>query len=195
MSKRLEFFFDFTSPTAYLAWARLPALVARTGCEVVYRPFFLGGVMQATGNRPPGVVAAKGRWMAVDMARYASRFGIDFQMNPHFPMNTLAPQRVAAAWVRDPRFDTFIGAVFRHAWRDAENIGDKAVLTTLVASLGFDTAEFWAVAESPDTKAILKANTDEAVERGAFGAPTFFLGEDMYFGQDRLEWIEEALTR
>ncbi|MBU6318213.1 MAG: 2-hydroxychromene-2-carboxylate isomerase [Alphaproteobacteria bacterium] len=193
MTKRLEFFFDFTSPTAYLAWARLPGVVTRTGCEVVYRPFFLGGVMQATGNRPPGVVAAKGRWMAVDMARYAHRFGIDFAMNPHFPMNTLAAQRVAAAWVGDPRFEAYLAAVFRHAWRDGRNIGDKAVLSELVASLGLDTEEFWAVAESPETKALLKSNTDEAVERGAFGAPTFFLGEDMYFGQDRLDWIEDAL--
>jgi 2-hydroxychromene-2-carboxylate isomerase len=195
MTKKAEFFFDFTSPTAYLAWARLPGLVSRTGCEILHRPFFLGGVMQATGNRPPGTVVAKGRWMATDMARYADRYGVEFRMNPHFPMNTLAVQRVAAAWVGDPRYDRFIETVFRCAWRDAGNIGDKDVIERLLVSQGVDPAEFWAVAEAPENKTRLKANTDEAVARGAFGAPTFFVGDEMYFGQDRLDWVEEALQR
>lgn len=199
MPKQVEFFYDFTSPTAYLAWTRLPAIVARTGGSVRYRPMFLGGVMQTTGNRPPGMVAAKGAWMQADLQRWAKRFNTPFAGNPHFPMMTLMVQRAAHGWLDRPDFEHYVAAIFNAAWRDRQNIADKAVLANILAAAGFAPEEFFAAAEDPANKEKLKATTDEAVARGVFGAPTFFVqtpdGEEMHFGQDRLDFVEEALMR
>jgi 2-hydroxychromene-2-carboxylate isomerase len=195
MSKTVEFFYDFTSPTAYLAWTQLPAIVKRTGGKLVYRPMFLGGVMQTTGNRPPGTVEAKGRWMQADLARFARRYGVPFARNPHFPMMTLLTQRIAVGIVDTPDFERYLAAVFNAAWRDGKNIADKAVLAEALTSAGLDAAKLIAMADDPANKEKLKANTDEAVARGAFGAPTFFVGDEMHFGQDRLDFVEEALAR
>jgi 2-hydroxychromene-2-carboxylate isomerase len=195
MPKQVEFFYDFTSPTAYLAWARLPAILERTGAELVYRPMFLGGVMQLTGNRPPGTVQAKGRWMLADLQRWAKRFDVPFAFNPHFPMMTLMVQRAAQEWVTRPDFERYVAAIFQAAWRDAKNVADKASLAEIVTAAGFSAAEFLAAAENPANKEKLKATTDEAVARGVFGAPTFFVGDEMHFGQDRLDFVEEALSR
>ena len=199
MPKQVEFFYDFTSPTAYLAWTRLPAIAQRTGATIVYRPMFLGGVMQTTGNRPPGTVAAKAKWMAADLQRWAKRFNTPYQPNPHFPMMTLMVQRAASEWVNRPDFDRYLAAIFNAAWRDQKNIADKAALAEILTQADFSPAEFFAAAENPANKEKLKATTDEAVERGVFGAPTFFVqtpdGEEMHFGQDRLDFVEEALAR
>jgi 2-hydroxychromene-2-carboxylate isomerase len=199
MSKTVEFFYDFTSPTAYLAWRRLPEILARTGGKVKYRPMFLGGVMQATGNKPPGTLPQKGKWMAADLQRWAKKFNTPFQSNPHFPMMTLMVQRAAQEWINRPDFDRYLAAIFTAAWQDQKNIGDKAVLAEVLATAGFSADEFVAAAENPANKEKLKAVTDEAVARGVFGAPTFFVqtpdGEEMHFGQDRLDFVEEALRR
>lgn len=195
MPKTLEFFYDFTSPTAYLAWARLPSIVQRTGAKLVYRPMFLGGVMQATGNRPPGTVEAKGKWMAADLQRWAKRFDTPFVRNPHFPMMTLMVQRAAHGWIDRPDFEKYLAAIFNAAWRKQQNIADKDTLAAIVAEAGFSAADFFAAAEDPANKEKLKATTDEAIARGVFGAPTFFVGEEMHFGQDRLDFVEEALIR
>ena len=193
--KQVEFFYDFTSPTAYLAWTRLPAIAQRTGAKIVYRPMFLGGVMQTTGNRPPGMVAAKGKWMQADLERWAKRFNTPFARNPHFPMMTLMVQRAAQEWVARPDFDKYLAAIFNAAWRDGKNIADKDTLAAIVSGAGFSASDFFAAAENPANKEKLKATTDEAVARGVFGAPTFFVGDEMHFGQDRLDFVEEALAR
>ncbi len=193
MPKRVEFFYDFTSPTAYLAWARLPAIIERTGAQLVYRPMFLGGVMQTTGNRPPGMVAPKGAWMAADLQRWAKRYDTPYKPNPHFPMMTLMVQRAAQEWVARPDFEKYLAAIFNAAWQDQKNIADKAVLAEILTGAGFSAEEFFAAAENPANKEKLKATTDEAVARGVFGAPTFFVGDEMHFGQDRLDFVEEAL--
>jgi 2-hydroxychromene-2-carboxylate isomerase len=140
MPGKLEFFYDFTSPTAYLAWTQLPAIVTRTGAELVYRPMFLGGVMQATGNRPPGTVEAKGRWMKADLGRFARRYGVPYATNPHFPMMTLTVQRAAVGLQGRPEFERYVAAVFNAAWRDAKNIADKAVLGEVLTAAGLDAA-------------------------------------------------------
>lgn len=195
MPKQVEFFYDFTSPTAYLAWTRLPAIAQRTGAKIVYRPMFLGGVMQTTGNRPPGMVAAKGAWMQADLERWARRFNTPFARNPHFPMMTLMVQRAAQEWVTRPDFDKYLAAIFNAAWQDQKNIADKDTLAAIVSEAGFSASDFFAAAENPANKEKLKATTDEAVARGVFGAPTFFVGDEMHFGQDRLDFVEEALAR
>ena len=193
MPKTVEFFYDFTSPTAYLAWTQLPAIAKRCGAKLIYRPMFLGGVMQATENRPPGTVKAKAAWMAKDLQRFAKRYGVVYAMNPHFPMLTLMVQRAAMGWIDRPDFDAYLAAIFNAAWRDSKNIADKAQLTEIMNAAGFEPGAFFVAAEDPLNKEKLKANTDEAVARGAFGAPTFFLGEEMHFGQDRLDFVEAAL--
>ena len=199
MPKTVEFFYDFTSPTAYLAWCRLPGVLERTGASVKYRPMFLGGVMQTTGNRPPGTLPQKARWMAEDLQRWAKKYNTPYKLNPHFPMMTLMVQRAAQEWVNRPDFEAYVAAIFHAAWREQKNIADKAVLAEILAAAGFSPEEFFAATENPANKEKLKATTDEAVERGVFGAPTFFVqtpdGEEMHFGQDRLDFVEDALKR
>ena len=199
MPKQVEFFYDFTSPTAYLAWRRLPGVLERTGATVKYRPMFLGGVMQTTGNRPPGTLPQKGKWMAEDLGRWAKKYNTPYKPNPHFPMMTLMVQRAAQEWVNRPDFDKYLAAIFTAAWQDQKNIADKAVLAEVLTTAGFSPEEFFAATENPANKEKLKATTDEAVARGVFGAPTFFVqtpdGEEMHFGQDRLDFVEDALKR
>ncbi len=193
MSRTVEFFFDVVSPTAYLAWVRLPGVIARTGARLVYRPMFLGGVMQATENRPPGTVAAKGRWMQADLERWAKRFNTPFQRNPHFPMLTLRAQRAAAGLLGAADFDPYLAAVFKAAWTEGKDIAKPDVFAEVVASAGLDASRILALSDDPANKDRLKVITNEAVARGVFGAPTFFVGDEMHFGQDRLDFVEEAL--
>lgn len=199
MPKQVEFFYDFTSPTAYLAWRRLPGVLERTGATVKYRPMFLGGVMQTTGNRPPGTLPQKARWMAEDLQRWAKKYNTPYKLNPHFPMMTLMVQRAAQEWVNRPDFENYLATIFTAAWQDQKNIGDKDALAEILTTAGFSADEFFAAAGNTENKDKLKATTDEAVARGVFGAPTFFVqtpdGEEMHFGQDRLDFVEDALNR
>jgi 2-hydroxychromene-2-carboxylate isomerase len=153
MTRTVEFFYDFTSPTAYLAWARLPEIAKRTGATIAYRPMFLGGVMQATGNRPPGTLPQKGAWMAADLQRWSRRFNTPYKPNPHFPMMTLMVQRAAHGWIDRPDFDAYLAAIFHAAWRDQKNIADKAVLTEILTTAGFSPEEFFAAAAKPSPAA------------------------------------------
>ncbi len=193
--KTVEFFFDFGSPTTYLAWTQLPGLCREAGAALVYRPMLLGGVFQATGNASPITVPAKGRYMLTDMARYARRYGVPLQFNPHFPVNTLTLMRGAAGiQEREPtRFDDYVAAMFRAMWVEGRNLGEANVVADVLRQSGFDPAAFSALVSEPSVKDALKRNTEEAVRRGAFGAPTLFVGDQMFFGQDRLDFVREAL--
>ena len=195
MSKSVEFFFDFGSPTTYLAWTQLPRLCAEAGAELVYRPMLLGGVFQATGNASPVANPAKGRYMFVDLQRFAARYGVPLKFNPHFPINTLQLMRGAVAiQLRQPqRFMDYVTAMFQAMWVQGQNLGDPAVLGQVLTAAGFDPQELLALCAEQEVKDTLKAATEEAVRRGAFGAPTMFVGEQMYFGQDRLDFVREAL--
>jgi 2-hydroxychromene-2-carboxylate isomerase len=196
MTKTVEFFFDVGSPASYLAWTQMPTLCAQAGAPLIYKPMLLGAVFQATGNASPAMVAAKGRYMTVDLARFAKRYGVPFSMNPHFPINTLQLMRgVIGMQLRQPhRFAAFLAAVFTALWAKGANLNDPAVIAATLVDAGFDAAEVFALANDVEIKAALKANTEEAVARGVFGAPTVFVGEAMYFGQDRLDFIREALA-
>lgn len=193
MSRRVEFFYDYVSPFSYLADSQIPGLVQRTGAEVVYRPFFLGGVMQATGNRPPATVPAKGRYMAVDIQRWANRYGLPMTFNPHFPVNTLAAMRGALVARERGEFEPYHRAMFRAMWQEKRDLGDRGTLAEVISGAGLDADAYLERIGAPEIKERLRANTDEAVERGAFGAPTFFVGSEMFFGNDRLDFLEEAL--
>jgi 2-hydroxychromene-2-carboxylate isomerase len=193
--RTIEYFFDVGSPTAYLAWTQLPKIAAETGAEVAWRPMLLGGVFKATGNASPVTVPAKGRWMNDDIARWARRYGVPFAFNPHFPINTLTLMRGAAGLqMRRPAdFLRYLDVVERAMWEAPKNLGDPAVLAATLAAAGFDADEFIALVSDPEVKAKLVATTEEAVARGVFGAPTFFVGDAMFFGQDRLDFVREAL--
>ena len=194
-AKTLEFFFDFGSPTSYLAHTQLPRMAAEAGAALVYRPMLLGGVFKATGNASPVSVPAKGRWMGDDIARWARRWGVPFAFNPHFPINTLTLMRGAAGLqLRQPEaFGRYADAMFQAMWVAPRNLGDMAELADVLSQAGFDPAAFMALVADPEVKAGLVANTEEAVARGVFGAPTCFVGEAMFFGQDRLDFVREAL--
>lgn len=194
--KVIEFFFDFGSPTTYLAHTQLPRIAAQAGARLVYRPMLLGGVFKATGNASPVSVPAKGRWMGSDIARWARRWGVPFGFNPHFPINTLTLMRGAAGLqLRQPEaFTRYADAVFNAMWAAPRNLGDAATLAALLAETGFEPDTFMALVADPEVKARLAATTDEAVARGVFGAPTCFVGDQMFFGQDRLDFVAEALA-
>jgi 2-hydroxychromene-2-carboxylate isomerase len=193
--KAIECFFDVGSPTAYLAWTQLPAIARETGANLVWRPMLLGGVFKATGNQSPIAVPAKGQWMATDLPRWAQRYLVPFQHNPHFPINTLALMRGATGiQMRQPeRLNDDLRAVFKALWAKPVNMGDPAVVATTLAAAGFDPTAFEALVSDPEVKAQLVANTEEAVRRGVFGAPSCFVGDEMFFGQDRLDFVRDAL--
>lgn len=192
MPGHIEFLFDFVSPASYLAHCRLKGVVARTGATVAYVPVFLGGIMQATGNRPPGTVAAKGAWMRRDFDRFAARDGVPFTMNPHFPLNTLPLLRLAVALRDDPRFMRFVDFAFDAMWHYPRNLAESDEIVAMLTNAGFDAAAELARADSMSIKKQLITMTNDAVDRGVFGAPTFFVGDEMWFGQDRLDWVEAA---
>ncbi len=195
MRKTAKFFFDVGSPAAYMAWTQLPGLCAQAGATLVYKPMLLGGVFQATGNASPMMVPAKGRYMAADLARFALRYGVPFRMNPHFPINTLQLMRavVGMQMRQTQRFEAFLAAIFEGMWADGVNLNDPAATAALLVEAGFDPAQVFALVNEPEVKSALKANTDEAVSRGVFGAPAIFVGETLFFGQDRLDFVKEAL--
>lgn len=193
MPKMLEFLFDVGSPTTYLAHKRMPGLIERTGAEVVYVPVLLGGIFKATGNASPVMVPAKGVYMGADMARFAKRFGVSLNMNPHFPINTITMMRILAGLVGEDPFPQVVDVLFDAMWKGRKNMGDPEVLAGVLTRAGFDPAALMTIAETPEAKEALKTNTEAAIARGAFGAPTFFVEGEMYFGQDRLDWVEEAL--
>jgi 2-hydroxychromene-2-carboxylate isomerase len=194
MTRTVEFLFDFGSPASYLAYKRLPDLVARTGAHVEYAPMLLGGVFKATGNASPASVPAKGRWMNADLARWASRFGTEFNRNPDFPINTLHLMRGATGLIEDTRFLAYCDQVFDAMWRAPRNLGEPAELAPVIRRAGLEADDFRALIEREDVKERLKATTEAAVARGVFGAPTFFVGDEMFFGQDRMDFVEEALA-
>jgi 2-hydroxychromene-2-carboxylate isomerase len=191
MAKQVEFIFDYGSPFSYLADTQLPALAARTGAEIVYRPILLGAIFKATGNASPISVPAKGKYMRLELARWARRWKVEFSSNPHFPINTIKLMRGAIAAQMQGRFEAYHPAAFRAMWVDGVNLGEPGQVRALCERAGIDPASI----EGDTIKDRLRANTDEAVARGAFGAPTFFVGDDMFWGNDRLEWVEAALTR
>ncbi|MNO54964.1 2-hydroxychromene-2-carboxylate isomerase [compost metagenome] len=197
MSNTVEFFFDVGSPASYLAWTQLPALCARHGATLRYRPMLLGGVFQATGNSAPALIPAKGRYLFADLARYAARYDVPFGLPPGFPNNSLLLMRgLIATQAQDPqRFEALLEVLFNGMWAQRRNLSDMAVLEPTLRDAGFDPAAFIALAGDAQVKAALREVTEEAVARGVFGAPTCFVGEQMFFGQDRLDFIEDALRQ
>ena len=192
---KLEVFWDAASPYTFLAVTQIPSLAERTGAEVVYRPFLLGGVFKATGNQMPGAVAAKGAYMMNDLERWAQHYGVAMKKPGEvpFPINTVAPMRVAVAAGRHGKAAEIATAMTKIYWADGRNISEPEVLADVAASIGLDAAAIATEIQDQTVKDELRANTEEAVARGAFGAPTMFVNDQMFWGNDRLDHVEAAL--
>jgi 2-hydroxychromene-2-carboxylate isomerase len=190
--RQLEFFYDYVSVYSYLADSQLASV---EGVDVVYRPMLLGAVMQATGNRPPATIEAKGRYLHEDIARWARRYRLPLVMNPLFPQNTLKALRLALLAQREGCFPILHRRLFDTMWVEQGKLDDDATLARLAAEAGLDAETAMHAITAQDIKDRLKANTEEAVARGAFGAPTFYIGDEMYFGNDRFEFIREAARK
>ena len=193
MSKSIDFYFDFASPASFLGYTQIEGIAERTGAALVWKPMLLGGVFKATGNASPVLIPAKGRWMNDDIMRWAQRHGTSIIYPEGFPLNTLALMRGAVGYqLREgqERFRLYVDLIYRAIWQRQINLRDAETLAGLLRDNGFDPDTFLLMVAEPEIKQALIAATEAAVERGVFGAPTFFVDGVMHFGQDRMDWVE-----
>ena len=194
-----QFLFDFGSPNAFLAHQAIPAIEARIGVKFDYEPVLLGGIFKATNNKSPAESLAgiknKREFHEVETQRFLRRFGgAPYVMNPFFPVNTLNLMRAAIAAQLEGVFEKYVEAAFHHMWREPKKMDDPEIAAAALNASGLDAARLFARAQEPEVKAKLVANTQHAVERGAFGSPTFFVGDEMFYGKEQLREIEELIA-
>ncbi len=191
--KRIEFFYDYASTYSYLAHREIEELAARHAAELVFKPMVLGFVFKATGNSMPAAVPAKAAYMVHDVRRWVRHYGLPFHMPSVFPVNTIRALRTAVAALDEGTFLPYHHAVMHAYWANDQDIGDGDVHASIASAAGLEGTRLVARADEASIKERLKGNTDEAIERGVFGAPTFFVGDQMFWGNDRLEFVAEAL--
>ena len=195
-----EFFFDFGSPNAYLAHQIIPDIEKRTGRKFTYVPVLLGGIFKATNNKAPMIAFAgiknKMEYEMLETQRFIKQHGLTkFQFNPHFPVNTLLVMRGAAAAELDGNLPKYVDAVMRNMWEDGKKMDDPEVARAALDASGLDGTRILARAQEGDVKQRLMDNTAQAVERGAFGIPTFFVGKEIFFGKNTLRDVEAEILR
>jgi 2-hydroxychromene-2-carboxylate isomerase len=200
MSKNIDFIFDFGSPNAYLAWRVLPGVAERSKARINLIPCLLGGLFKLTGNQAPmtafGNVKGKLEYERLETQRFIAKHDIrDFRFNPHFPVNTLLIMRGLLAARRAMVGDIYLETVLKAMWEKEQKMDDPAVVATVLGAAGLDAKSILDAAQDPEVKAELAANTSAAAARGAFGIPTFFVGDEMFFGKERLGQVEEELQR
>jgi 2-hydroxychromene-2-carboxylate isomerase len=193
-----QFMFDFGSPNAFLSHEAIPAIEHRTGAKFEYVPILLGGIFKATNNKSPAETLAgiknKREFQALETERFVKRFAVKpCTWNPFFPVNTLNLMRAAVAAQFEGVFETYVEAAFRHMWVEPKKMDDPEVAAKALTASGLDAAKLFARAQDPAVKTRLIENTQAAVERGAFGSPTFFVGQEMFFGKEQLREVEELL--
>ena len=193
-----EFLFDFGSPNAYLSHEAIPAIEQRIGVRFSYVPVLLGGIFKATNNKSPAESLAgiknKREFHEIETQRFLKRYHVQpWVWNPHFPVNTLNLMRAAVAAQFEGVFEAYVDAAFHHMWREPKKMDDPATAISAITSSGLDGAKLFARAQEPEVKAKLVENTQAAVERGAFGSQTFFVGTDMFFGKEQLRDVEEMI--
>jgi 2-hydroxychromene-2-carboxylate isomerase len=199
MGTNPQFMFDVGSPNAYLSHQAIPAIETRTGVKFEYVPILLGGIFKATNNKSPAEAFAgiknKREFHQVETERFLKRFNVEpYVWNPFFPVNTLNLMRAAIAAQLDGVFEKYVEAAFHHMWREPKKMDDPKVAAKALNSSGLDAARLFARAQEPEVKAKLLQNTQSAVERGAFGSPTFFVGKEMFFGKEQLREVEEMVS-
>lgn len=195
----VEFHFDFGSPNAYLAELALPAIEKRTGCKFEYVPVLLGGVYKATGNMSPAEslrgIKNKPEYQKLEMQRFIRRHGaVKFNNNPFFPVNTLMLMRGVVAAQFEGVFEPYFRAAYHHMWEEPKKMDDPAIFKAAFESSGIDIDRLMARAQQDDVKQRLIQNTNDAVARGSFGSPTFFVGKEIFFGKDSLRDVEESIV-
>ncbi len=193
MSRTIDFYFDFGSPASFLAYKRLHWLTQEYSAEINSIPVLLGGIFKATNNSPPATVPLKARWMLNDLARYAKLYGIDIEFNPFFPINTLYLMRGAVYAQQEMFFEKYLGVVFDAMWCHPQNMGDPQVVDRVLGDAGIDAKKLFEGIDQPSIKEGLKVNTEAAVARGVFGCPAMFYNDELFFGQDRIFFIENML--
>ena len=191
MERAIELFYDIGSPYSYLAATQVPRIADRTGLTVIWRPFLLGGVFKGAGNDMPGRVPAKARWMLGDLALWAKHYGVPFVFPPFFPPNTVRAMRACVAAARQGKVSEVSLALFRAYWCDGQDPSGEAAIRAAAEGAGLDGGALFAATDEPAVKDALRAATEEAVSRGAFGAPSFFLGEELFWGNDRIDLLIE----
>jgi 2-hydroxychromene-2-carboxylate isomerase len=197
---QVEFHFDFGSPNAYLAHLVIPEIEQRTGAKFEYVPVLLGGVFKMTNNRSPAqsMAGIKNRleYEALERERFVRRHNItQFKWTPFFPVNTLLIMRGAIAAQLDGVFERYVDEMFRHMWAKPKKMDDPEVVRSALEESGFNAASLLARTQEPEVKDRLLANTQASVARGTFGAPTFFVGDEIFFGKDRLRDVEDEIVR
>lgn len=194
--KEVQFYFDFGSPYTYLAYHQLPKIAKSRQAQIIWKPMLLGGVFQATGNHSPADIAAKASYSLVDLKRWADAFDVPLEHNPSFPINTLALMRGAIGMQMrgDAIFQHYLSVIFSAMFEKPRNLNLPEVIQSVLIEGNIDPADFLDLIGRPEVKDQLKSNTTEAVARGVFGAPTFFVGDQMYWGQDRLHFVDQALA-
>src|SRR6476619_4246567 len=195
-----QFLFDVGSPNAYLSHLAIPAIEQRIGVKFEYVPILLGGIFKSTNNKSPAETFAgiknKREFHAVETERFVRRFQVQpYVMNPLFPVNTLNLMRAAIAAQLEGVFEKYVEAAFHHMWREPKKMDDPEVAARALSASGLDAAKLLARSQDADVKARLIENTQNAVERGAFGSPTFFVGKEMFFGKEQLREVEEMVSR
>jgi 2-hydroxychromene-2-carboxylate isomerase len=197
LSKTIEFYYDFVSSASYVAYKRLPAMADAAGATIRWKPMLLGGLFKAVGNSPPTTIAAKGKWMFDDQQRTCARHGIAFSVNPKFPMNTVMVLRgaIAAERLGSDLLRPYMDLMFAGAWATGADISDPQVVMDMMATAGLPAQEIAVLVQDQSVKDELRANTEEAAARGAFGAPTFFVNGEMHWGQDRLDEVMMAVDK
>lgn len=200
MSVKVEFHFDFGSPNAYLSHRVIPEIEARTSVRFAYVPVLLGGVFKLTGNVSPAVslrgIKNKPEYQALETRRFLERHGItDFRANPHFPVNTLQIMRGAIVAQREGFFERYVDEVYRHMWSEPKKLDDPAVIERALEESGLDARVVLEGVREPEVKARLLSNTESSVARGVFGSPSFFIGDELFFGKDRLPEVEREILR
>ena len=193
MAKSVEFFFDIVSPASYLAWTQLPAIAEAEGAEIIYRPFFLPGIFEKAGSSSPITVPSKGKWLFHDLNRWARHYGVPFKMNDHFPLSSVYAMRGLNNYRNEAQFEPLLAGLFRAMWVDNLSINDTEVMASILSEADIEPGEYLARLNDPANKQALIDVTDEAVGRGVFGAPTFFVGKFMHWGQDRLAFVQQDL--
>lgn len=194
MSKAIEFIFDFGSPSTYLAYVKLLRISNNRDVPIIWTPVLLGGIQKSCGNPPPTAFPAKEKWFFKDLEVCAQHDRVPYVRNPFFPINTLALMRGAVALKGTVKFDKYMEVVFKAMWETPQNLGDPEVMEKVLAKVELNSVEFMALISDVEVKERLKQVTEEAVERGVFGCPSFFVGDQLFFGQDRLDQVERAVT-
>ena len=194
VKKTIDFYYDYISPASYIAWAQLIKLCEQTETRINYKPILLGGVFKATGNAAPKEVPAKWEWIKKDFQRYADYYNLPYMLNPHFIFSTVSAMRGAMWAASTNQIEAYNQAMFTAAWAEGKDLSSSEVLSEVLNNAGFDaTVVIEAMSQTEMKQALIQA-TGDAVEKGVFGAPTMIVNNELFFGQDRLEWVKRALS-